>query len=232
MNININTSQKEMNENNNKETENVNINEDYSEFQKYIIKNNIYMQSKNAQLKERIKSLEEINTDNETEIDKYDERIRYMRGLLHNLYSLKEMNTLVREDWEKCVKNNNKLFNKYIIIEGYISKTFKYYIIILFCVTVFEQFVIGTLYIFIKILFYNGVTLSLLYFLINKQYLLRSDTFKFKWKNKNLCLEFVEDICNIKKEQSELIKQTNEKIKEIDELEKTCVGVSVMIDNV
>jgi hypothetical protein len=83
MNININTTQKEMNENNNKETENVNINEDYSEFQKYIIKNNIYMQSKNAQLKERIKSLEEINTDNETEIDKYDERIRYMRGLLH-----------------------------------------------------------------------------------------------------------------------------------------------------
>jgi hypothetical protein len=232
MNININTSQKEMNENENKETENVIINEDYSEFQKYIIKNNIYMQSKNAQLKERIKSLEEINTDNETEIDKYDERIRYMRGLLHNLYSLKEMNTLVRQDWEKCAKNNNKLFNKYIIIEGYINNTFKYYIIILFCVTVFEQFVIGTLYIFIKILFYNGVTLSLLYFLINKQYLLKSDTFKFKWENKNLSLKFVEDISNVKKEQSELIRETNEKIKEIDELEKTCVGVSVMIDNV
>ena len=190
------------------------------------------MQSKNAQLKERIKSLEEINTDNETEIDKYDERIRYMRGLLHNLYSLKEMNTLVRQDWEKCAKNNNKLFNKYIIIEGYINNTFKYYIIILFCVTVFEQFVIGTLYIFIKILFYNGVTLSLLYFLINKQYLLKSDTFKFKWENKNLSLKFVEDISNVKKEQSELIRETNEKIKEIDELEKTCVGVSVMIDNV
>lgn len=221
-----------MNGNENKEIENVNINEDYSEFQKYIIKNNIYMQSKNAQLKERIKSLEEINTDNETEIDKYDERIRYMRGLLHNLYSLKEMNTLVREDWEKFSKNYNKLFNKYIIIEGYISKTFKYYIIILFCVTVFEQFVIGTLYIFIKILFYNGVTLSLLYFLINKQYLLKSDTFKFKLKNKKLCLEFVEDISNIQKQQIELIKNTNEKIKEIDELEKACVGVSVMIDNV
>ena len=225
MNININSSQPDSNNIDNSQ-------EDYSEFQKYIIKNNINLTNENKQLRERIVELEKQNLEHENENDKYDERIRYMRGLLHNLYSLKELSNTIREDWEKCANNYNKLFNKYIIVEKYISKTIKIYFVILIFVCTFEHFIFGAIYIFIKIVFYNIVTLLFMYVLISKKYIFNNNTFKFTFENNNINLKFFENIRNILIIQSDLIKNTNEKIKEINELEKACVGVSVMIDNI
>ena len=67
--------------------------EDYSEFEKYIIKNNIHLTKENKELREQITELQNLNSEHESENDKYDERIHYTRGLMHNLYSLKEMGT-------------------------------------------------------------------------------------------------------------------------------------------
>lgn len=206
--------------------------EDYTEFQKYIIKNNIQLTNENKQLRLRINELEKENSSIENEVDKYDERIRYMRGLLQNIVEVKEKTNIVQEEWKKYCKNYNKLFNKYTTIEKYIDKVFKCYMVILFLICSVDNFFFGTYYYLCKILIYNSLCLSLMYIMINKNYILNNDIFKFKWKKNKLNLEFVEDISKIHIVQSELIKSTNEKIKEINELEKACVGVSVMIDNV
>ena len=81
-----------------------------TEFKKYIIKNNILLINENKELRKQIAELEKEKNDFEIENDKYDERIRYMRGLLHNLYSLKEMSIEVRDNWEKYSKNYNRVF--------------------------------------------------------------------------------------------------------------------------
>ena len=69
MNINI-TNSKETSET-----------EDYSEFEKYIIKNNVNLSKENKQLREQITELEKQNNEHESENDKYDERICYTKGL-------------------------------------------------------------------------------------------------------------------------------------------------------
>lgn len=92
MNINI-TNSKETSET-----------EDYSEFEKYIIKNNVHLSKENKQLREQITELEKQNNEHESENDKYDERICYTKGLMHNLYSLKEMSASVRNNWEEHAK--------------------------------------------------------------------------------------------------------------------------------
>ena len=45
-------------------------------------------------------------------------------------------------------------------------------------------------------------------------------------------MKYNEEYYNLKNLQDDLENQTKEKMKEINELEKACVGVSVMIDNV
>lgn len=229
MNINITTSDKNSTVN---DSSVENLNDEYTELKNYVIKNINNLTIDNKQLRKRIVELEKENADYEKENDKYDERIRYMRGLLHNLYSLKQMNSDIRKEWEKYSNNHNRIFNKYLTIEKYITKVFQTYIFVLFLISTFEEIIFGTYYVFIKILFYNFTAIFTMYFLINKKYILKNDLFFFNWKNNNLTIEFVEDIKNINIIQSELMKTTKTINKEVENLENACVGVSVMIDNI
>ena len=49
---------------------------------------------------------------------------------------------------------------------------------------------------------------------------------------KKIVMKYNEEYYNLKNLQDDLENLTKEKMKEINELEKACVGVSVMIDNV
>ncbi len=103
--------------------------EEHSEYQQYIIKNNIHLTKENKELRQYIITLKNDNSNNENEMDKYDERMRYMRGLLHNLYTLKEMSVTTCKEWEKFSNNYNKLFKKCIMIEKYVNNIFHTYLI-------------------------------------------------------------------------------------------------------
>uniref|UniRef100_A0A6C0LE75 Uncharacterized protein n=1 Tax=viral metagenome TaxID=1070528 RepID=A0A6C0LE75_9ZZZZ len=221
MNINI-TNSKETSET-----------EDYSEFEKYIIINNIQLTKENKQLREQITELEKQNNEHESENDKYDERIRYMRGLMHNLYSLKEMSSLVRNNWEEYAKKSNKLFNKYNDIDGLINKIIVIYIINLVIILLIDVLFNNNYIILIKMIIYNSAIIAL-FSTSYKKFINNDDLYKISWchKNKKIVMKYNEEYYNIKNLQNDLENQTKEKIKEINELEKACVGVSVMIDNV
>ena len=227
MNINITNS---------KETSEI---EDYSEFEKYIIKNNIQLTKENKQLREQITKLEKQNNEYESENDKYDERIRYMRGLMHNLYSLKEISALVRNNWEEYANKSKKLFKKYNETDGInstnglINKIIAIYIINLTIILLIDVLFNNNYIILIKMIIYNSSIISL-FSTSYKKYLINEDLYKIQWcnRNKKIVMKYNEEYYNLKNLQDDLENETKKKMKEIDELEKSCVGVSVMIDNV
>ena len=87
-------------------------NNQYNEFKDYIIKNNIILQEENKNHIETITSLKEkIETYEEAE-DKYDNRMRYMKGLLQNLNELKKDYTRISSKSEDKVKLIQELHKK------------------------------------------------------------------------------------------------------------------------
>ena len=82
----------------------------YNEFKEYIIKNNIILQD-NIQLKQT--KIEELNStviEQEQEIDKYDTRIRYLKGLLQNLNELRNLYNKIKTKSDikiDIIKNHN-----------------------------------------------------------------------------------------------------------------------------
>lgn len=87
-------------------------NNHYNEFKDYIIKNNIILQEENKNHIETITSLKEkIETYEEAE-DKYDNRMRYMKGLLQNLNELKKDYTRISSKSEDKVKLIQELHKK------------------------------------------------------------------------------------------------------------------------
>jgi FtsZ-binding cell division protein ZapB len=224
MNINI-TNSKETSET-----------DDYSEFEKYIIKNNVQLTKENKELRLQIADLEKQNSEHESENDKYDERIRYMRGLMQNLYSLKEMSISVKNNWEEYVKKSNKLFLKYNQIDennGLINKIIAIYIVNLIIILLIDILFNDNYIILIKMIIYNSATIGL-FSTSYKKYIINDNLYKVYWcqNSKKIIIKYNEEYYNLKKLQDDLENQTKEKMKEINELEKACVGVSVMIDNV
>jgi len=66
-----------------------NSNNEYNEFKDYIIKNNVILQEVIKNNLITIQSLKEKIVIYEENEDKYDNRMRYMKGLLQNLNELK-----------------------------------------------------------------------------------------------------------------------------------------------
>jgi hypothetical protein len=112
INININ------NDENPLETENINVENPYTQYKEYIIKNNIVLQNENTKSREKIKELESIILQQENEEDKYDNRIRYMKGLINNLNELKNL-------YNELSKDNESITIAYIDHETKIYKEAK-----------------------------------------------------------------------------------------------------------
>ena len=119
-----------------------NVQEDeYSEFQKYIIVNNISLQKEVKESISKIKELEAKIQNQETCEDNYDTHIRYMKGLLQNLNELRnDYNkiSLKTDSKLKLAQESNKIIKKlnyeiyaYLVIMNILTiitpYTFEYY---------------------------------------------------------------------------------------------------------
>lgn len=76
----------------------------YNEFKEYIIKNNINLQNELRENVLKIKDLEKEISEKESIEDNYDNRIRYLKGLLNNLNEL-------RSDYSKITKKTEDKLN-------------------------------------------------------------------------------------------------------------------------
>ena len=102
ININIST----------KQEENEKKGDEYVKFKEYIILNNITLQKEVKEANQKIKILEnEVQSKEENE-DKYDTRIRYLKGLLQNLNELRSDYNNVSQKTEEKLKMVQDLHKK------------------------------------------------------------------------------------------------------------------------
>lgn len=207
-----------------------NLASDTSEFKDYIIKNNIVLTEEIKELRVKISELEKENCDHETENDKYDERIRYMRGLMQNLYSLKEMS---KKTTDMCLKHYDKqseLFKKYSQIEYILNKNVEFYIYLTSLPLIYYTIIYNQYKLIFICLTYHFICGFFLY-LYNK-YFNNNKLFTIEFSYRQLFVFKLFDYNKYNNEHKYLLKNITDDFVEIEEFEKSCVGVSVMIDNV
>ena len=214
-NININGQSNTNNEDN-----------EINEFKDYIIQTNKILTNENNTLRIKLDEINRETSEKEDEIDKYDEKIRYMRGLLQNLYLLKEKSTTLKNKWEKHTKNYCKITNDFLVINGIFN--FNMYISFLFySVNTFYTNKISYLFLFI-------VSQFISFLLINIQQKLFFKNIKIVFfKNKQIIsMNLNNNIETFKNEYENLLSETKDSNKEIEDLERGTVGVSQLIDNI
>ena len=187
-------------------------NNQYNEFKDYIIKNNIILQEENKNHIETITSLKEKIESYEEAEDKHDNRMRYMKGLLHNLNELKKDYAKITLKTEEKNKNLND-FNKNIIK---MSRDIIYIIISIELTIIFLIFTIKSLNILlfvfntiiISILTYGCIVIknkykkiySEIYYLNNNNTILSTQIIKIKdeiKKTEDACLSLDNWICEV-----------------------------------
>jgi len=214
-NININGQSNTNNEEN-----------EMNEFKDYIILTNKILTNENNILRIKLDEMNKENSEKEDEIDKYDEKIRYMRGLLHNLYLLKEKSTILKNKWEKHTKNYCKITNTFLVING----IYNYYIYICFLFYIVNTFYtkkINSLFLFFVSQLISFSLINIIQKLINKNIKI------IYFKNKQIISMNLNDNIEIfKNEYTNLLSESKESIKEIEDLERGTAGVSQLIDNI
>ena len=178
----------------------------YNEFREYVIQNNIQLQKELKENIHQVKELEATLAEKESEEDKSDTRLRYMKGLLQNLNELKtDYSKLAQktEDKFKILNNfNTKFINKCVEI-------MIYYHVLLFNLSLLYYFLFSTT---IIICVLNAVEFMIICYCANKInniYLFLSE---LELKNKSIIKKLDEEI----KEMTKEIKKTEDSTLSLD----------------
>lgn len=225
-----------------------------NEFKEYIIKNNLVLQAEYKIQREKIKDFENEIIQKEEEIDKLDERIRYMRGLLQNFNAMEKIN----QDIIKTIKyENNILKNKVGYYKFCFDKFYNfilYFYIILIIFLTFDfliNFIEGySIYLYFKTIFIIITSHFMSIFILqrtdkiniilNALSIINNNSINdYKTKNKyeyvfyyvfhknNLDIEYKLHNVVINDIENEI----KEKKKQFQNIKEGSVGVSEMIDN-
>ena len=110
-------------------------------YENYIIQNNTKLQDENEKLKEEIRELTSTNNDLEEQIDKEEKSKTYMKGLMHNLYDMKNKSLQIS-------KLRKKLFDTHNLhTKDLIKKPLKIYIVpnTTICLNIREYYILSFL---------------------------------------------------------------------------------------
>jgi len=137
------------------ESENINVENPYTQYKEYIIKNNIALQNENTKSREKIKELESIILQQENEEDKYDNRIRYMKGLINNLNELKNSYNELSKDNESIsiayIDHETKVYKE---AKKFYAKNLVYILLFIVCnlLLIFISILLSNYYYFIGLI--------------------------------------------------------------------------------
>lgn len=204
-------------------------NSELMEFKNYIIKSNYTLEKDNKNYIKKIKMLENENSDKEAELDKLDERIRYMRGLLHNFNEIKKLQETVCTETLAYNSKYEKLYNKYYKMDTIIQNFLNIYFIILFGMIVLHT-LFFSYYFHLPIIFYAILSL------FSSQWFIKHKYIKLKLldtKNKKMVsLNIMDNLTSIRSDNEMFKDKMKAKVEEIKKLEEACAGIDQMIDTI
>jgi len=137
-----------------------------NEYKEYIIKNNINLTNENKDLLKELNERNEIIDDLEKENERYDESKRYEKGLMHNLYEMKNKSQDQIKLYDEQINIKNELNVNISIFTKNILKSFKYYIIYyIFQLIIFKLLNLISFYILFIIMVINASSIILFKYL-------------------------------------------------------------------
>ena len=198
-------SQKPININITSNGEELEVLNEYNEFREYIVKNNILLQNDIKLKVAEVKELEAKIQEHEEETNKYDSRIRYMKGLLQNLNKLRAMYVNVKDKTEQkaeIIREHNKT-TKTIYYEIY---AFLIITNIATIITPFTREYYNWFNLLLQILYFAGLPYSV-----------------YKIKTKYCSIQIIsKEATNRMKEKTQEINKIKEEIKKIEE---SCISL-------
>ena len=190
---------------------NVNSSNVYNEFKDHIIKNNIEL---HKELKEACRISQEFDErlkTNEIMLDKYDERMRYMKGLLQNLNEL-------RGDYSKVILRSENISN---LIREHNKKSKKmYYDIYVYLIIInLMNIIVPFNFNYISSIF----SVNIIYLILQISYIICFPYIIILIKDKYYCIK------NLSKEDTQNVKNISDEIKkiklEIKKTEDSCISI-------
>ena len=181
--------------------------------QDYIISTNKRLQKEAIEMKSEISELNNTNSELEEDISKEEQRRTYMKGLMHNLYDMKQKSFSMFEIYDNLlneykiyidVQNKNKYIYSDIKIEQFVLMIVYIIPIISYILNIIDMMQC------ISILSHQFISVPILIYIINNR-----DEIKYSY--------IVNMEVNIKKELN-VIK------KDIDEIERSCRCLDDYID--
>lgn len=226
---------------------NININQGVEEiiksnpatntFKDYIIKNNQDLNLENKDLHLKIKDLENELSLKEEENDKFDERIRYMKGLLKNFYEIKNYALKIKDHQTELLVKQKQMGKRLVVINQDINNFLVYYFwsvwsLIIIDILILQLYIKIIIPPYIKCLFLNLIPFLILSFVFGFLSKKESFTFISKFKKNNAINSINYDLILFNNYQSEIDNKIKDLNKDICKTEEACIGIDIVIDNI
>lgn len=187
----------------------------YKEYKEYLVTNNLQLQEEIRIVREENNELKKEIENKEQEEDKYDERTRYMKGLLVNLNEMKKGYHEIAKKRENLVNITN---NNWMALYKYNRKLY-IDLIVLNLVFILENIIFQLFhYSKMKMAFYIILNTTLMYIGVNKYYSLVKYIKENRQKRK---IEF-----------DTVVKFIDDKVKELVKVEESTLSLENWINEV
>ena len=192
-------------------------------FENYVLCMNQKLHKENETLMNDLKNIQYENEKLEEEIEKEEKSKTYMKGLMHNLYDMKQKSSKIvglRKDisikWDKFLKND--FFNQLKQYE--LNSITSYYVI---------YFAISVIFLMLYCFFWmnNNMCLFFTFIIINLSYIFK--TLEFCKEKHAKIINKYNDLVNITKSYE---KEIDELKKDIDKTENSCRCLDNYIDEI
>lgn len=204
-------------------------------YRDYIIQTNQQLNQENKTINIKIKELETQISSLEDENDKFDERIRYMKGLLSNLYEIKNYSLQVKDYQSELVNKYKNMCLRLSKIELSVSNFVGYYFRILWFIIIID-FIMSKLYLnyianpYIKIIIFH--TIPLIMMILIYKFFTNYEPISFINYKKKSTHRIYTDLESLSTYEKNHQSKINELLSEIKKSQDACLGIDVMIDNI
>lgn len=207
-------------------------------YRDYIINTNQKLDEENKEFRIQIESLNNTISNNEDEIDKMENRIRYMKGLLQNMNEMKKLAFSILDTKNVLYLEYKKMSQRCRQIDISVSNFFVYYFWSLWLIWLIDTCIMFSIFgisynQYFKTFIYHSlpfIGLVIFYTVVLKDEKISAD-FLLQKKTTGFFQSFKNNLNKLNNTEFEKEQELKEKMIELKKIEEGCIGISEMIDH-